>query len=293
MKKIYALLLAATTTMAAMAQNTTDDKKRETNSTVGTLTTTKDLKDGWAKAGTFNFTINEAGRNDAWGTIKGGEEQTIGVRAMVDYDFDFKKGKNSWLNNIRARYGLTKFSSAGDGFSKTDDYVSYTSVYGRELKKPWSFAALFNLESQFDHYFLSPGYIKIGPGIMYRPNEHFSAIYSPVMINITTKMATEDKLFALYGVDSGKTAAFGLGSFLQLKADYKIANGISYKGFATLYSNYLNQPGSIILDWTNLFTLTVNKYIGATVSINLRNNDFEIMKLQTQHSIGVGFTYKL
>ncbi len=290
MKKICTLAMFALLCINAIAQ-TEEEKKAKSNANA--LSAKKELKDGWAKGGSLNFNLNEAGRNNAWGQVKGGEEQTVGIRALVDYDFDLKKGKISWLNNIRARYGVAKFSSAGDGFSKTDDYVSYTSIYGRELKPKWSLAVLFNLESQFDHYFLSPGYIKTGLGFMYKPNAHFSTLLSPAMMNITTKLAKEEKDFLLYSVDSGKVSRYGLGAFLQVKADYDIAKGINYKGFATFYSNYLNQPGSIIMDWTNLFTLTVNKLIGATVSINIRNNDFEVYKTQIQHAIGVGLSYKI
>lgn len=290
MNKVIIAFTLCLITIKVQSQ-TAEEKKAKAQASV--LSTTKQLKDGWAKGGSFNLNLNEAGRNAAWGQIKGGEEQTIGLRAFIDYDFDYKKNKNSWLNNIRTRYGVAKFSSAGNGFNKTDDYVSYTSVYGREIKQSLNFAMLFNVESQFDKFFLSPGYIKFGPGFMYKPNAHFSALVSPAMANVTTKLATIQKDTSLFGVDAGKTSALGLGAFLQLKADYDIAKGINYKGFATFYSNYLNQPGSIIMDWTNLFTFTVNKYIGATFSINLRNNDFEVYQLQTQHAIGIGFSYKL
>lgn len=290
MKKIYTILCAATLTtsfVSAQTLNETEAKKQAAQ-----MSTTKELKDGWSKTGSLNLNLSEAGVNNAWKGVKGGETQAIGIRAIIDYDMDYKKGKTSWLNNFRGRYGLAKLSSAGDAFLKTDDYISLTSIYGRELKPKWSLAVLFNLESQFDKFFLSPGYLKLGPGIMYRPNSNFSALFSPAMPNLTTKFADEQKPINLFGVDSGKTARFGLGAFMQFKADYNIAKGINYKGFATMYSNYLNNPGSIILDWTNLFTLTVNKHIGATVSINIRNNDFEASGTQIQRALGVGFSYK-
>lgn len=287
MRKILILLLVLLVTITVDAQTDNDAKKQ-----AGQLATTKELKDGWTKTGSLNLNLSEAGVNNAWKGVREGETQAIGIRAIIDYDFDKKKGKNIWLNNIRARYGLSKLSSAGDAFLKTDDYLSITSIYGREIKLKWSFSFLVNIETQFDKFFLSPGYLKLGPGIMYKPNAHFSALFSPVMGNITTKLATEQKHLALFGVDANKTSNFGLGGFLQLKADYNVMKGINYKGFATMYSNYLNKPGSIILDWTNLFTLTVNKYIGATVSINIRNNDFEAISTQIQRGLGVGFSYK-
>lgn len=271
----------------------TDETKSQTNAAVAALTTTKELPDGWTINGTFNFNLSEGGRNAAWGIVKGGEEQTIGIRALIDCDFDFKNGKTSFLNNFRGRYGMSKTTSAGEGFNKIDDYFNYTHIYATELKKNWNFSALFSVESQFDYYFMSPGSVKLGPGILYKPNANFSAMFSPVMANLFTKFATEQRHEALFGVDSGKTTKLGLGSFLQLKANYTLAKGITYKGFATLYSNYLNKPQNIIVDWTNLFSLTVNKYIGATVSINIRYNDWEVGQLQVQHGLGIGFSYKL
>ena len=293
MKKIILISTIIFSSAYSFSQTTTDATKAKTSDNVASLTKTKELKDGWAKSGSFNFNLTEAGRNNAWGIVKGGEEQAIGIKALIDYDFDHKKGKINWLNNIRFRYGMSKLSSAGDGFVKTDDNINVTSIIAKEMTKKLSLSVLFSLNSQFDKYFLSPGEIRLGPGILYKPNEHFSAMFSPAMMNLTTKFATEQKNISLFGVDSAKTSKLGVGSFLQLKADYTIAKGITYKGFATFYSDYLNKPDVVIVDWTNLFSLTVNKYVGATVSVNLRYNDWEIGKLQVQHGVGVGFSYKL
>lgn len=293
MKKIYILSFVAFLGSSANAQVTTEETAAKTAEATAGLTKTKELKDGWAKAGSFNFNITEGGLNQAWRDVKGGEEQTIGIRALVDFDFDYKKGKATWMNNIRARYGISKIASSGSGFLKNDDYINYTSIYGREIKKNWSLAFMFSLNSQFDQFFLSPGELRFGPGFLHRPNKHFSIMLSPALANITTKFATEHKNLSLFGVDAGKTTKFGLGAFAQVKADYEISKGVSYKGFVTFYSDYLNKPELIIMDWTNLFTFTVNEYLGATISINMRYNDWEIGKLQMQHGIGVGLSYKL
>ena len=57
---------------------------------------------------------------------------------------------------------MTKTTSAGSGFNKTDDYINFTSTYAIDMKNlKWSFATLFSLESQFDRYFMSPGSINL------------------------------------------------------------------------------------------------------------------------------------
>jgi hypothetical protein len=286
------MVLGSIFTLNSKAQST-DDAKKTADAAAAKLTSTKpDLKDGWTKGGTFNLTINEAGMNTAWQSTKGGEIQAIGMRALVDYAFDRKKGKTNWLNLVRARFGVQKASSTGNKFLKNDDFFAFNSTYGKEFKKSWSYAGFFSLETQFEQ-FMTPGYIKLGPGILYKPNTHFNLLMSPIMTNVTTKFAKSLKNIDAFGVDSGKTAAFGLGAFVQANINYDIAKGINYKSVATAYSNYLNKPGNIIFDWNNLFTLTVNKYIGATVMLNARYNDFEIGRTQLQHSIGVGLSYKL
>jgi hypothetical protein len=153
MKRFLTPLLILFFSNKAISQASTDAAKNKATENISTLTKTKELKDGWAKSGSFNLTLTEAGRNNAWGVVKGGEEQAIGIKALIDYDFDHKKGKTSWLNNVRMRYGLSKLSSAGNAFVKTDDNINITSIIAKEVKKSLSFSGLFSLNSQFDRYF--------------------------------------------------------------------------------------------------------------------------------------------
>ncbi|MBP6431106.1 MAG: DUF3078 domain-containing protein [Ferruginibacter sp.] len=291
MKKLLCIaVFGSIFTLTSKAQST-DDAKKAADAAAAKLTANKaDMKDGWTKGGTFNLSINEAGRNDYW--IKGGEKQAIGVRALVDYAFDRKKGKTNWLNLVRARYGVQKATSTGKKFLKNDDFLAFSSTYGKEFRKNWSYAGFFSLETQFDE-FMTPGSIKLGPGLLYKPNAHFNLLVSPAMANVTTKLNKSYKNIDTLGVAAGKSAEFGLGAFAQANINYDIAKGVNYKSVATVYSNYLNKPGNIIFDWNNLFTLTVNKYLGATVMLNARYNDFEIGRMQLQHAIGVGLSYKL
>ncbi len=266
------------------------------------LTATKpDLKEGWTKGGTLNLALNEGGQNNYWTAVKGGNSFALGIKALVDYNWDRKSGKTNWLNSFRGRYGgitTTTYdpitnTNTNIPFVKNDDYLNFNSTYGKEFKKNWSYAGYFGLESQFENSFMTPGYIKFGPGILYKPNAHFSLLMSPLMANITTKLRASAKDISLFGVDAGKSVAFGLGAFAQATANFDLAKGINYKSTATLYSNYLNNPGNVIMDWNNLFTFTINKYIGATLSLNARYNDLETAHLQTQHAIGIGLSYKL
>ncbi len=263
-----------------------------------------DTLDGWHKGGTIALNISEAGQNDYWSQVKGGNTSQIGIKGIIDYHFNKKQGKINWLNSFRGRYGgasSTTYKAATITtpavkekipFLKNDDYLNFTSIYGKEFRKSWSYAAFFSVESQFEG-FLNPGYIKFGPTFLYKPNAHFNLILSPAMANITTKMTKSFKNKDAFGVEAGKTAKLGVGAFAQATLNYDLAKGVNYKSVATAYSNYLQNPGNVILDWANLFTFTVNKYIGATITFNARYNDLEVKHLQTQHGIGVGLSYAL
>lgn len=231
MKKSLLLITASIFALQLNAQTktTTDDTKAKTNENVATLTKTKELKDGWAKSGTFNLSFSEGGLNQSWRDVKGGEEQTIGVKAIVDCDFDYQHGKRKYMNNLRARYGMSRIASNGQGFLKSDDFLSYTFIYASEVKQNLSLSALFSLTTQFDYFFLSPGEIKLGPGCMYKPNKNFSAMFSPAMANLTTKFATEHKGLELFGVDADKTTKLGVGAFLQMKGTYDVAKALTTK----------------------------------------------------------------
>jgi hypothetical protein len=291
--RIYLFAVAFFAASMVQAQ-TTSEAKAAANAAAGKLTTGKaDLKEGWNKGGTMNVSLNQAGINNEWYKVNGGEKAFLGVKGILDYNFDRKKGKTNWLNSLRGRYGVAKSTSTGDAFLKNDDYLNFNSIYGKEFRKNWSYAGYFGLESQFEDAFLTPGYIKFGPGLLYKPNAHFSVLMSPLMVQLTTKLKGSLKNIKAFGVDAGKTAAFGLGAFVQANANYDLAKDVNYKSTTTLYSNYLKNPGNIVFDMNNLFTFTVNKYIGATFMINARYNDEEIKGMQVQHGIGVGLSYKL
>jgi Protein of unknown function (DUF3078) len=295
---LAATLFAATTLNA----QTSDEAKKAADEAAANLTKSKaDMKEGWTKGGTVNFSITQGGQNKYWTAVKGGNSLAFGAKGIIDYNFDQKKGKTTWLNSFRARYGgvtTSTYDPITDAtftipFTKNDDYLNFNSTYGKEFRKNWSYAVFFGLESQFEDAFMSPGYIKFGPGFLYKPNAHFSMLMSPLMAQVTTKLKSSLKDVKAFGVDAGKSVAFGLGAFVQANANYDLAKGVNYKSTTTLYSNYLNNPGNIIFDMNNLFTFTVNKYIGATLIVNARYNHEEIIHLQVQQSIGVGLSYKL
>lgn len=288
-KKLMVLAVALTVALAAKSQIGMDNanaalSKKNTDTIVG-----------WKTGGTFSFTFSEAASNTYYYQVKGGQKSALGIKAIVDYSFDKHNTTSIWYNSIRARYGAaTSVDASGNNvFLKNDDYLNYTSIFAKPIDKKWAYAGFFSFESQFQDYFLTPGYFKLGPAIMFTPDAHFSLIMSPLMANMNTKLASSLRDTTLYNVQAGKKFSYGAGAFAQAKLNYDIGKGVNYKSVVTVSNDYFHTPSSVIFDWTNLFTFVVNKYIGATVSANLRYNDFEVKHMQFQQGLGIGLNYKL
>jgi hypothetical protein len=303
-KTIYLCTLSLLSFTEVQAQSTTNEgTSANVSGAITSVAKNKGdttVKEGWMKAGTINISLTELGQNNNWTRVKGGGNTSFfGIKGIISYDFNRKKGKTNWLNSFNARYAgasssvyvAATNSSVSAPFIKSDDYLLFSSIYGKEFSKKWSYAAFFSLESQFER-FMTPGYIKLGPAFLYKPNDHFNLLLSPAMANLTTKLTASSKQISLFGVDAGKKVAFGVGAYARASVSYNLTKGILYTSNADVYSNYLKNPGNLIVNWNNLFAFTVNKYIAATISFNLRYNDLEVARMQTQHGIGIGFNYK-
>ena len=80
---------------------------------------------------------------------------------------------------------------------------------------------------------------------------------------------------------------------------------ITFQTVLELFSNYLNNPQNIDVNWTTLTTFKVNKFISATLSTQLiYDDDIKVLRsagdqkgtigpdIQFKQVLGVGFTYK-
>lgn len=82
---------------------------------------------------------------------------------------------------------------------------------------------------------------------------------------------------------------------------------MNFKTKLELFSNYLNNPQNIDVNWETLLSMKVNKYISATFSTTLiydhdinipvdKNNDGVVEKagprVQFREVLGVGLSYK-
>lgn len=268
----------------------------------------------WRKGGLIAVNFSQVALKN-WAA---GGQNSIAGNALVNYFANYKRGNRAWDNNLDMAYGLVLQGKHANAI-KSDDRIEFTSTYGKQASHHWYYSALFNFRSQFTNgynypndsvvisKFLSPGYVLLGPGMDYKPNDYFSLFLSPATIRF---VIVTDKLLSAkgaFGVDSGKTVKTEAGAFLKATFKKDLIPALNLQTSLDLFSNYLHKPGNIDVNWQTLFLLKVSKYISASLSFQvLYDYDTKITfykddgitvdhigpGTQFKEAIGIGFAYK-
>ncbi len=225
----------------------------------------------------------------------GGENSltTIGKYNMTANYLNGKHGFTNWLDLALG------YSIIGDGKAmKTDDKIEYIPGYTYELKGPWLFSVMGKFSTQFakgyDYgvdsstyisKFMAPGYIDIGPGIQYKPNDWFMLNISPAT---AAWIVVNDQGLADQGAFGLEPAEFDtLGNVIthaekvKMMFGAKLLTTISKEVFKNvtvgtkleLFSDYLNNPQNIDVNWQVLIGLKVNSWLNVDISTELLYDD--------------------
>ena len=262
----------------------------------------------WTTSGSTTLNFSQVSLNN-WAA--GGKSSMSGV-AMVNYAANYKKDKLNWDNTFDFRYGFLK--EEDQKLRKSDDMIDISSKLGIEASKHWYYSALLNFKSQFaagyDYpdtdnaisKFMAPGYLNLGLGMDYK-TDGFSLMMAPVSGKFT--FVTDDDLSAegAFGVEEGKTMRAELGATVKAQLKKDIWENVTMDTKVSLFSNYLDQPKNIDVDWTFKIIMKVNDYLSANLITQLiYDNDVKIQGddetlppspgLQFMESFGVGLTFK-
>lgn len=255
----------------------------------------------WAKDGIVSLNYSQTGLTN-W--AKGGDN-SYSINSLLNYNIKYNKGKNSWENAIELAYGMV---NTNDEFRKADDKIDLSSKYGHQATEHWYYSANATFKTQFDDgydgddkfisTFMAPANLIVSLGMDYKPNEHLSVFISPV--SNRTIFVMNDSLAAqgAFGVEPDDKIREEFGA--SLKAVYEHKEIIKNVGIMTkleLYSNYLENPQNIDVNWEVLITLTVNEWLSAMVNTQLVYDDNTTIdgvnsKVQFKEIVGVGLAYK-
>ena len=259
-------------------------------------TTENTKKSVWTKGGTFTFLLNQSAFEN-W--IAGGVSNVSGT-VGVNYDFNYLKDVWSWDNKIIASFGVTKIKD--QDIQKSEDRLEWNSVLGKKAQGYWYYSAFLNFKTQFTDdldsdtkgptKFLSPGYLQIGPGMLWKKSENLKVNIAPA----TLKLIVVDKALTLpdnayFGVEEGKSSRLEFGASIGAYYKFDLMKNVSMENILNLYTNYLEDPQNVDLDYTMNLVMNINKYISTTLAYQTIYDDNAFEGLQTRQVFGLGINY--
>lgn len=255
----------------------------------------KDSTSNWTTKGVFTLLFNQASFSN-W--IAGGENSVAGT-VSVNYDFNYKKGDWSWDNKIISKYGISNVS--GTGTRKTDDLLEFNSLVGKKASKNWSYSFFLNIRTQFTtgfdystdpaletSEFFAPGFVTLGPGMVYKKSDNFNINLSPA----TTKATFVSQRFAgQYGTDPGETSRYELGFYASLYYKATIMENVTIENIFNAYSNYLEDTQNVDLNYQINLVMQINKYLSTNLNLHMIVDDNVSSQVQFKQLFGLGVNY--
>ena len=277
---------------------------------------------GWSHKGNIGLNFGQSSYTN-WAA---GGQSSITGQGIFNYEIHYLKNKFKWDNTLNTALGYSIFDFKKKPV-KMDDKIEFTSLAGLKATEHLNYAAELAFRSQFakgfdyatdsTHYiskFLAPAYVTLGLGIEWVPSPHFSLYFSPITGRMT--IVNDDHLaeigaFGVNSLDANDTVQhavnkirYEFGARAVAKFQYPLAKNIDFNSKLELFSNYLNHPERIDVDWQNMLVLKVNDWLNANISTQLIY-DYDIpfydeagvriegSKVQFKEVLAIGFMVNL
>lgn len=257
-----------------------------------------------------------------------GGQNSVSVLGVASVFGNYTEGKNSWDNNLDVTYGTVKLED--QRLRKSDDKLEFNTKYGRRASSDWFYSAQLNLKTQLTPTytasrdtvlsdFLAPAFILTSLGMDYKPSNRFSVFVSPITGKFTYVRLQQLADRGSFGVRGARRDAVGelilgtgdrlrreFGGFVNIRYREEIMKNVVLQSKLDLFSNYLNNPENVDLNWENLINFKVNKLIAASLFVHMIYDDDILIKvpakevggatkrgprLQVKQTLGLGLSY--
>lgn len=231
----------------------------------------------WKEGGDFTLNFSQVSFSN-WSA--GGKNSVSGV-SLFNYSVNYAKDRLNWDNSINLGYGLLKEGS--NDLTKSEDKMDLSSKLGYKMTEDgkWLYSGLFNFRSQFANGYkypdtdnkisalFSPAYLTLALGADYKPTDNFSLFLSPLGSKFT--IVTDDDLSAAgaFGVAPGKKFRAEMGGSLKSELKFPVVENVDVQTVLGLFSNYLNNPQNIDVNWDFRVNMKINKFLSANFITNM------------------------
>jgi hypothetical protein len=325
MKKTTTLVMACLLSIASITQLKAQQPKDDALVLKAEAEVLKTLVDTSAKHWKHGGTISLNGQEVSLTNWAAGGQGAISGGGLVSIFFNYHKEKIIWNTNINLAYGLIKNGSSKD-WLKTDDRIQLTSKVGREAFKKAYYSALLDLKTQFApgyNYpndsvkisnFLAPAYGLLALGMDFEVDSNLSFFISPATARVTYVGDNTLAKQGAYGVQAQlvdangavvtpyKNIRYQFGGYAKIQYHKHVMHNVDFNTMVEAFSDYINHPENLYVNWTTLLSMKVNKFISATFStqliydpaVKIQQADGKLVgpRVQFKQVLGVGFSYK-
>jgi hypothetical protein len=225
-----------------------------------------------------------------------GGTSALNTQGILQYSANYAKDKIKWDNSFDFLLG---YSILGDEKAmKTDDRLEINSLYGKKLNEKWFSSLAFSFKTQtndgFDYKvdstnpisrFFAPAYVTLGIGAEWTPHKIFSVNISPLTARgtfVTDQTLADAGSFGVEGAvyddngvmtEHGKNFRFEFGGKVSAKLNVDIAKNVNFLTKLELFSDYIENPQNIDVDWQAQITMKINSWLNATIMTQLIYDD--------------------
>ena len=262
----------------------------------------QDSVKAWSVIGQNTLMLNQS----AFSNWVAGGANNVGWQAGVNYNLTYEKDKDLWENIIILGYGMN--NTQGVGNRKTQDVINLSTNYGRKISDNWYASVGAGLISQFApgyedgnnpeakkiSSFMSPGYVNVGAGFTYRPNENFTMTLRPANARFTFVTDRDLQWAGNYGLkNDGDSMLFQFGFLGTAQYKVKLMENINLQNNASVFSNYLDHPERLVLSYSGILNMKINRFVSTNVTLDLLYDHNQIRKTQLKQTLGIGFAYNI
>ena len=264
----------------------------------------------WKFGGIADIRYNQGYISESWAE---GGASSMSALSILRYSADYSYGKKIILDtDIECRLGYLR--SGDDDIQKNDDKLEINVKYGRSAFNNWYYSGLLNFKTQFlkgYNYsndttievskFMSPAYLVFSLGFDYKPSDKLTILFSPLTTKFTIVADTVNFDQARYGVGKDEIIRKEIGAYIKAVSKIEFRDNISLLNKVNFFTNYLNNPQNIDVDWEVDLVVKLTDYIKMSVNAHfIYDDDIPFIdedgkergaRAQFKELFGIGLTY--
>ena len=221
--------------------------------------------------------------------VKGGESSVTMATDITGYaNYNNSQVKLSSNNFARLKYGY--IASGGNPIRKNLDLLETNSKLNHKAFGKFDFSAIMLFKTQlargFNYTkvndrdtailvskFMNPAVLTVGFGLDYKPNKTTSINFSPFSYKGTFVTDTARIDQTKYGIAKDRTSKNEPGASFMITNEYKPLKNVTVTNRLQLFTNYINKPQNIDVDWEMIVVANLNWFTDVRFNTHLIFDD--------------------